>query len=158
MNWEAIGALSDFAGAAAVVITLVYLSVQVREAQKTSKSHATITATNLASKWRTNLIQDQYLAEIVTRANQAEELPKPEKLRLRTFADEFFIAACVSFVTSHQSGALHDQSSEVEYIYGVLSENPCLAKEWNRSKIFLATISPQYCKEVETRISDLTAD
>lgn len=31
MNWEAMGALGEIVGAAAVVVTLVYLSVQVRQ-------------------------------------------------------------------------------------------------------------------------------
>ena len=31
MNWEAIGAIAELAGAAAVVLTLVYLAIQVRQ-------------------------------------------------------------------------------------------------------------------------------
>ncbi len=31
MNWEAIGAIGEMAGAVAVVLTLIYLSVQVRQ-------------------------------------------------------------------------------------------------------------------------------
>ena len=33
MNWEAIGAIGDFVGAFAVIITLAYLAVQVRHAK-----------------------------------------------------------------------------------------------------------------------------
>ena len=33
MNWEAIGAIGDFVGALAVIITLAYLAIQVRHAR-----------------------------------------------------------------------------------------------------------------------------
>jgi hypothetical protein len=38
VNWEAIGAIGEIIGALAVLITLVYLSIQVRDNTKTVKS------------------------------------------------------------------------------------------------------------------------
>ncbi len=40
MNWEAIGAIGEIAGAVAVVVTLIYLSLQLRENTKSSKVHS----------------------------------------------------------------------------------------------------------------------
>lgn len=34
MNWDAIGAIAEFAGAVAIFVTLVYLAIQVRQANK----------------------------------------------------------------------------------------------------------------------------
>ena len=41
MNWEAIGALAELAGAAAVVITLIYLTVQLRQNSTLMRRSAT---------------------------------------------------------------------------------------------------------------------
>ena len=40
MNWDAFGAIGENVGALAVVVTLVYLSIQVRENTRVSKSEA----------------------------------------------------------------------------------------------------------------------
>ena len=37
MNWEALSALGEIAGAMAVIVTLVYLSVQIRQNTKASR-------------------------------------------------------------------------------------------------------------------------
>ena len=38
MNWEAIGAIGEFVGAVAVVVTLIYLAVQVRRGTSTTQA------------------------------------------------------------------------------------------------------------------------
>jgi len=40
MNWDAIGAVSEIVGAAAVVISLMYLAVQIRNQNAESKAGA----------------------------------------------------------------------------------------------------------------------
>ena len=40
MNWDAIGAVGEIIGALAVVLTLVYLSIQIKENTRISKSEA----------------------------------------------------------------------------------------------------------------------
>jgi hypothetical protein len=49
MNWEAIGALGELAGATAVVLSLVYVAVQIRDntrSQQAATYHAMISAKN----------------------------------------------------------------------------------------------------------------
>ena len=38
MNWDAIGAIGELAGAIGVIITLVYLSLQIRSSTKATES------------------------------------------------------------------------------------------------------------------------
>ena len=40
MNWDAVGAIAEFAGALAVIITLIYLSYQLRQSNKIAKAEA----------------------------------------------------------------------------------------------------------------------
>jgi hypothetical protein len=49
MNWEAIGAIAELVGAGAVVLTLIYLSIQLRQntVQVTHSAMATIAFTAL---------------------------------------------------------------------------------------------------------------
>ena len=44
MNWDAIGAIGEIVGAGAVVISLVYLAVQIRFSARSARSEAVRTA------------------------------------------------------------------------------------------------------------------
>ncbi len=46
MNWEAIAAVAEFAGAIAVIITLIYLSYQLRQSNQIAKAEAIRELTN----------------------------------------------------------------------------------------------------------------
>ncbi len=79
MNWDAIGAVGEIVGAAAVVITLIYLAVQVRSAR-------TATDANLVDRARDNSFEcDRLLlehAELWVRANSGVELSAADDLRV----------------------------------------------------------------------------
>lgn len=47
MNWEAIGAISEMVGAIAVVITLAYLALQIRQSTRATKA-AAVSASHLS--------------------------------------------------------------------------------------------------------------
>ena len=49
MNWEAIGAISEFVGATAVVLTLVYVAIQIK--QNTATSRAQIQCFQSTPSW-----------------------------------------------------------------------------------------------------------
>jgi len=48
MNWEAIGALGEVVGAAAVVLTLLYLARQVRDGSKQIRLNTTSSLTTMS--------------------------------------------------------------------------------------------------------------
>ena len=157
MNWDAVAAISDFVAAAAVIVTLLYLSVQVREAHKTTKAHATFISVDLASKWRSGLTQDTQMAEILARANHSSELTEAEQIRLSAFAEELFYVCSVSFAVSEQSGALHENSGEVEYILTHLEPNPALVREWHKRRPIVERVSAAFEQQVTARISAFEA-
>jgi hypothetical protein len=154
MSWDAIGAISDFVAAGAVIVTLAYLSVQIRDSQKTVKSHATFISVDLASKWRSALTQDTQMAEIVAKANKSEQLTDAEQIRLTTFAEELFIINAVSFAVSDQSGALHKKSGEVEYVWSNLVRNPSLIREWSNSSEIVELVSIEFHRLLSERIQN----
>lgn len=69
MNWEAIGAIGEVAGALVVAVTLAFLVVQVR--QNSKAINATITHGNIAgfNELNTLLAANPQLAEIFDRGS-----------------------------------------------------------------------------------------
>jgi len=50
VNWEAIGAIGEIAGALGVIVTLIYLAIQLR--QNTKASHATAVQSSMENSAR----------------------------------------------------------------------------------------------------------
>jgi hypothetical protein len=77
MNWDAIGAVGEVAGAAGVIITLVYLAIQIRQNTKAIRLN-TIRSTNEGFRSQAALIGgSNEVAEVYTNG-----LMEPEKLNL----------------------------------------------------------------------------
>ena len=67
MNWDAIGATGEVLGSIAVVITLVYLAVQIRQNTQSNRTAAIQTMAGQDSTWLSTIAQDSELADIVSR-------------------------------------------------------------------------------------------
>lgn len=79
MNWEAAGAIGEIIGALAVVLTLFYLSVQVRQNSKLAK--ATIRENRIDSSAR-SIMTFADAAEIVTKVDAGAALTAEESTRI----------------------------------------------------------------------------
>ena len=96
MNWDAIGAIGEIVGALAVVTTLLYLSVQVRQYQRSSIVEGSSKGHELHSAWRNTIVQNTEAAGALAKANNGESLSERDRVQLEFFADELFIASVVS--------------------------------------------------------------
>jgi len=97
MNWEAIGAIGDFVGGLAVVLTLIYIAFQVRQSSKQidQQSRALAASTFYAAgegfnKWFALVIQDEAVASLWQRGIAGEALNSVDKLRFNSMANMLF--------------------------------------------------------------------
>lgn len=79
MNWEAIGAMSEIIGALAVVITLAYLAVQIRQNNDLLRSESRQV---LVSNDVTSLRAGMELADVFAKFVSESELSAEEQLRM----------------------------------------------------------------------------
>ncbi len=91
MNWDAIGAIAELAGAVGVVASLIYLGTQIRHSTKASSVEAKLTTTSMHSSVVDLLIADPALNELFMRGVASTEELTPEEyqrfsnLCLKTF-------------------------------------------------------------------------
>jgi hypothetical protein len=97
MNWEAIGAIGDFVGGLAVVLTLIYIAFQVRQSSRQIDQHSRALAASTFyaagegfNKWFALVIQDEAVASIWLRGIAAEVLDSADKLRFNSMAMMLF--------------------------------------------------------------------
>lgn len=69
MNWEAMGAVSEALGAAAVFVTLIYLAVQVRHARAEVARNVTHSRTDAARHLNLALALNERIDSIARKAN-----------------------------------------------------------------------------------------
>jgi hypothetical protein len=98
VNWEAIGAIGEIVGASAVVLSLVYLAIQIRNQNIESRS-AAVHQVLESNKSFISQLQDPGLAEIwLLGIEDFDSLTDVQRLRfviyltvaLRSFEDAFF--------------------------------------------------------------------
>ena len=83
MNWEAISAIAEVIGVIAVVVSLVYLSVQIRQNTKMAKAATRQAIAESTEKLGDDLINNSDMAEIFVKHMSGGELNSVENLRLQ---------------------------------------------------------------------------
>ena len=82
MNWDAIGAVGEILGALAVLVTLVYLALQVQHIKKHTESSALDHIINALNEFAGHIAQSESLADIIARGRESyDALNAEEKLR-----------------------------------------------------------------------------
>ena len=85
MNLEAIAQIASIAASIAVVFTLIFIALQMRQTLQLTKMSAAQTATLLLSQNYGRVIEYGDLADILTRNDKGEEIEGAELLRLTNF-------------------------------------------------------------------------
>lgn len=82
MNWEAIGAVGEIIGAVAVVVTLAYLAVQVRNSTRIARSATRQAIAETAMAHGSNLVSDKELMATLVRDLKGQEVDEVDWVRL----------------------------------------------------------------------------
>jgi hypothetical protein len=121
MNWEAIGAIGEIGGALGVIITLVYLSVQLRQNAKASRLAAIQAASENSSRFSEMLASDN---ELVWRGlREPDSMDADEKLRFAIALNVFMRREAVAFYL-HKEGVMPDSlwDARVGAMTGILNQ------------------------------------
>ena len=90
MNWEALGALAELLGALAVLITVIYLSVQIRQSSKAQEQRNQLTAAEIMQSRTDTVVSFVQLITTSERnlASTARHLAHAEGIDLSTLSRE----------------------------------------------------------------------
>ena len=162
MNWDAIGSIAEFIAALAVVVTLIYLAIQTRQARIAAEQNAnfaqmqaTGSLTEAYARWRGILINSPEVVGAITKANTGENLTEVEKVQIAAAFEELFIACALSYLGSHTSATLQSTSVDVDYLVGYFKNNPSAVDGWHRAKSLIEQVSPEFAMAVGGEIVKL---
>jgi len=124
MNWDAIGAIGEIAGAIGVIVTLAYLSIQIRQNTKASNTAAVQTAVEGSARWNELIVQDERLNDLFWRGMaDPDSLTASDKRRFLSVLNIFLRRESLSFYL-HKEGIMPEEfwAARVRGLSGILNQ------------------------------------
>lgn len=159
MNWDAVGALAELLGAIGVIVSLVYLSVQIRQNTRQIGEHsrelriaALDAIASSFSRFRDPLIRDPELAALWLKGIEDYDALDPvEQVRISRLFQELFFAHQNTW-TRYTEGATaehvwHDQQGSI----AANLRHPGIRTWWGRTR---AIYNDEFEKVVEAMMRD----
>ena len=105
MSWDAIGAISEVVGAIAVIATLAYLAVQIRQNTDSVRSAALDASIEKISDSRKSIYESAEMTDIYIRGTRDhEDLDENELLRFRLLMHNFFWCTWNAYAQAELTG------------------------------------------------------
>ena len=143
MNWEAIGAFAEAVGAIAVLVTLVYLSIQLRQNTKAIERSTQRGVFDDANNWMYKIIESPEVAELYLAGMKEELSSTGDRLRFSLLLNALFVHWGHAF----DAGAFEIVNNS--QIAGVLSR-PGGADYWKRTvENKSISLSPEFIQHVD---------
>ena len=154
MSVQDLGSMGELIGALAVLVTLIYLSIQTRltrkaaqESAKFALAEATRAITQIYAKYRT-FMTTPVLAEIVVKA-RVEPLNDKEQLMFSAVFEELFFVASCAYQSSFTGATLVDPGANLEHVVDVIHANPLALEVWKTQHSVLAKNSPDFVAKAD---------
>jgi len=114
MNWEAIGAVGETVGALAVLVTLVYLAMQIRQNTRAVQAAAVDSANSQVSKTREVIFADADVTNMYRRGSEdPASLSEDDTIRYRLLMHNIMLSLSNSITQASVTG-LSESMSQVE--------------------------------------------
>ena len=129
MNWDALGAIGEIVGAVAVVATLLYLALQIKQNTRSQFVDRGVWAGQKLSQIHEQGAANHNLAELVAKCRNSsiENLSAGDEERLRRFAN-LYLAAYADIEVAHRLGLCEEimyQAFSTD-LYRTINDYPAL--------------------------------
>jgi len=131
VNWEAVGAIAELGGAIGVIVTLIYLSVQLRLNTKGMRS-STFESYRSGAQAINEYIADHATELSRIRTKPKAELSEAEELIGRGWAFQLFNLMEAAYL-HHREGVLETEyfESRISAFLYLCKETPSLCRYWD---------------------------
>ena len=147
MNWDAIGAIGELIGAAAVIATLIYLAQQIKDSARASRSAAVTDATNaiqaLYQELGTNSRSSEHFLKGLT---QYESMSESEQFQWLMLMHSWFIGFQRSFFLSQEGTLDVGLRDSIGTAIVAVNHMPGAKRYWEQRKSFF---QPEFVNWVE---------
>ena len=155
MNWDAIGAIGEIIGAAAVVVSLIYLATQIRTQNKEARL---ATMHDITVGYRDSLATfiDVDLTELMVKANaDFSSLTDAEAMRLISAIQRVLRVAEEAYI-QYEEGRLDDRMwNPIAKQYGSYFSLPAFQRVWEMRRDYYDEKFVNFMESLEETVLDL---
>jgi len=150
MNWEAVGAMGEVLGAAAVVATLLYVSRQLREQSRALTTNVRDSSFHQLAEWNYQVMADAQLSHLFQRGaatDNWDDFSPEERSRLIHVFYSFFKVFENVFLHTEEGSAqqtVWEQNCQVFFAY---ASKPGCIRYWTQRE---ATLDPRFVQVLRT--------
>jgi hypothetical protein len=151
MNWDAVGAVGELVGAVAVIATLIYLAIQVKDSARAARSAAVTDATNAMQQFYSGLGNNPQTSELFLRGMaNPESMAQESQFQFLMLLHSAFLAFQRSFFLA-QEGTL-DVGLRDSIGTSILTVNrmPGMRFYWRQRKSYF---QPEFIEWVESLLA-----
>lgn len=158
MNWDAVGAIGEITGAAAVVFTLILLLLQIRagtkatlESNRLERAVAIDRHSESVARWRGRITENEDLSKIWVKGRRDEQLTEVELLRINNLWIEFTNTQRANYVRAVTVG---EQGLAEQAILAVAVESlssSVFCDMWAGITPWIAVSSPEFVNLVNAQ-------
>jgi hypothetical protein len=152
MNWEAIGAVSELIGAIAVVVTLIYLAIQIRQNTQAIRLD---TGHDITEEYRdifALMAENRELASLVERAaSDFESIQGTDKVQYYALNSNFVRALENAYIQWSEGALDHRHWSGMKRMLSDYARIPAFREYWTNRKHWF---SKEFQDFMETEILD----
>lgn len=143
INWDALGAIGDFAGSIGVFISLVYLAVQTRLSASETRDASIHSVMELAIQFRAESYTGD-LAEIRLKAATGEKLTQLESLKFEGYLSALFELNELVFVQYQKRNLDPEYFEAWQRRTGAAMAVPRIQQFWAKTKTGYRTSFVEY--------------
>jgi len=157
MNWEALSAIGEIAGALAVVVTLLYLAIQTKTASRAFKAGSAREMSIAESSLHMDIAKDKDLQRIMLKSMKSpmEEYSPEEWLEFRMLAMSVFLQFEARFVDHDLSIGRQDQIfARLDIAKGLIVSFPAWKRFWEE-ETNANGFAEAYISAVNTRVDEV---
>ena len=148
MNWEAIGSIGELLSATAVLITLVYLAKQVRDAKKSIRRQIYQDVNGMFNATHHVIASNPELSSALANLEAGKELSRSQFYQVRAI----FLATMNGMETMYFQAKESDDFMDIQELMGIVIaylEEPGIRTYWNDYKFYLTKEFQQIVSEFE---------
>ena len=150
MNWEAVSTISEVIGATAVVISLVYLAVQIRQNTNMSRSATRQAIADAISRPPSDFFTDADFTRNFLRHLEGESLSTDQVLQLQAYC-YVTLRTWENVHYQYRSGMLNEDEWEaLQHYVKALLQVPIWRDYWERE-----IYSSPFRREIDARLAEL---
>ncbi len=154
MNWEAVGAIGEVVGALAVVLTIAYLAVQIRQNTRALTSSAEIAGADEAMAGYGAMAQNRELADLLLKGGlDYNSLAPVEKFRYGCHWQGVLIAHQSYFFLNERRELSAEIWGSYSRQFDRLGESPGVRAWWDSAK---DVFDPRFREYFEAKLSVAT--